>query len=369
MFTFIVVGASGYLLREALLAIRAFSDGECIVVKKKGAGALRFSSLCASQIELKFDRSDDHAFIDLADRFSDRMARTMLIAADLEGTRLLSRLRDRLRIGSMPVPDRMMLSLFGDRWNFHRFCREHGFNVAPAILAGAGTGFRFDAVSAQIGTPFMIKPTDASLPCAALMAGRMSHARMVRARRIVGHGPVIVQRYIEGADIRFDLLAVRGQLQAFAIYRQSKDEIRFVADDHLESLAYRITSASGYHGALTVSARMEAGSGRIHLVDAKPHFSGVLAAAACCGLNFVAESMVAARRNHAVSTLTSGAISRRHPLTRPAAWLRIFSSPDAQGRLLRARMMEVPSLLTRAWKSSSRPQFKTHLVGAAKPYH
>lgn len=96
---------------QVLLAIYSFTDARCIVVCANGTRMLRFSSLCSGYMEVNFYGEDDDRFVHSINLFAEAAPDLVLIPADCPGTRMVNRVRDRLKAAIAPVPDNLMLAV------------------------------------------------------------------------------------------------------------------------------------------------------------------------------------------------------------------------------------------------------------------
>jgi hypothetical protein len=158
------------------------------------------------------------------------------------------------------------------------------------------------------------------------------------------YGPLIAQRYIDGADIDISLLALQGRVSALAIQQAGESRIMFVPQQELEALATRLCASSAYSGVMHIDARIEAATGKVFLIESNPRFWASLTASVWCGLNFVAESVIHSPARNGVRRLTSGTAYTRHPLIRPACWRSLLTDGGERGRLLRAIAFDPPAL-------------------------
>jgi predicted ATP-grasp superfamily ATP-dependent carboligase len=345
MSNFIVVGKSGQIVVAVLRAIRSFTDAGTVVIGDHETDPLRWSSLCSRKLDVRFDGSDDIRFVELVNGMAKNMPHLKLIPADCEGIRITNRVRGRLDLNIAPVPDAHTLEMFDNKWLFHQFCMEHGLRVPMTRFVGAKQELDFDAVSSELGLPFVIKPTNQ----AGSLGVQIVHSKEFFEESILGNpaydfSPLIAQRYIDGIDIDLSLLSVNGRLSAYAIQQAAAGTISFVSNAYLENVAVRLCGDSSYHGVMHVDARIEKRTGKVFLIESNPRFWASVTASVWCGLNFVAESVEHTPRPHGPRRLTSGSAVMRHPLVQPASWPSMLTDQYARGRLLRATTFDIYSL-------------------------
>jgi len=336
MINYIVVGKSNFVVVAVLQALRSFTDAKCIVIGDHETDALRWSSLCEKKRSVRFDGRDDNRFVEMINALVHKTQHLKLIPADCEGIRLVNRVRHRLRISITPTPDTATLNMFDDKWQFHQFCTQQGLRVPETRLIQAKEDIDFDAVVAEFGLPFVLKPTNqAGSLGVQIVTDKDYFDRVIRDNPEYDFKPLIAQRFIEGADIDLSLLAVDGKLSAYAIQQVSGSIVHFVPNVYLETVAGRICDESSYNGLMHVDARIEKHTGKVYLIESNPRFWASVTASVWCGLNFVAESIEPTPRLSGPRRLTYGSAHTRHPMLRPASWPRLVFDAHHRGRLLR----------------------------------
>jgi biotin carboxylase len=341
--TFVLVGNSARIALPVLQAVRSFANENCVVAGSRETAGLRWSRLCKRHELIDFN-DDDHS-ARLIGGLAQRTPNAMLIPFDCEGIRLLNRLGSRLSIACVPFPDLATLDMFDDKWRFHQFCLANALPAPTTLYAGSKTELDFGALEAQLGLPFVVKPTN----CSGSQGVQIVRSRRNLEEQILQNpdyqfAPLIAQRYIDGPDMDINLLSVHGRLRAFSIHRIDGPWMDFVPHVALEEIAGKICRDSGYHGVMNVDVRLDKSTGNVFLVESNPRFWASLAAAVGCGLNFVAESVRESATADAPRRLTSGRFLTRHPLLTPSAWGQAFSDRGETGRLLRARLFDLYSL-------------------------
>ncbi|WP_328700302.1 ATP-grasp domain-containing protein [Caenimonas soli] len=338
-----LVGNSARIALPVLQAVRSFGDETCFLAGSKETAALRWSRLCTRHVLIDFD--DDERSVRRINDLAAKAPQAMLIPFDCEGIRLVNRVGGRLALSSIPVPDLPTLEMFDDKWRFYHFCVANGLPAPATRWIGSKENLDFSALEAQLGLPFVIKPTNCSGSLGVQIVGSQEiFEEEILLNPRYQHEPLIAQRYVDGMDMDINLLSVHGRLGALSIHRIEGSWMDFVPHTQLEEMAERLCRASGYHGVMNVDVRLDKRTGEVFLVESNPRFWASLVAAVGCGLNFVAESVKPPGPQERPRRLTSGRFHTRHPLLRPSAWRPLFSDSGETGRLLRARLFDPYSL-------------------------
>jgi predicted ATP-grasp superfamily ATP-dependent carboligase len=345
MANYIVVGKSERVVTAVLQAVYGFTDAKCIVIGNVETRKLRWSSLCAQHVHAEFDGSEDARVVGLINALYEEMPHVVVIPADSEGIRLVSRIKMYLHPRVTPIPELPTFNLMDDKWAFYKFCRDNDLAVPSTFYIGSKDRLDFDEVVAALGLPFVLKPANESGSLGVqIIRDREHYLRAVLHNDNYQFRTLIAQRYIDGEDIDLSLLAMHGRLSAFAIQQSRGTTIEFVPNLELEQMAAALCANSAYHGVMHIDARLEKDTGKIFLIESNPRFWASLTASVSCGLNFVAESIEETSRANGVRRLTAGTAYTRHPLLRPASWSSLLRDSGQRGRLARAATLDMYSL-------------------------
>ena len=343
MNTFVLVGNSPRIALPVLQAVYSLGGGKSVVAGGPQTYALRWTRLCRRHVAL--DLRDDEGAVRAINRLARQEPGATLIPYDCDAVRLFNRVRGRLLLDSVPVPDSAALEMFDDKWAFYRFCLANGLPVPKTGYIGSKRNLDFGALEAQFGLPFVIKPTN----CSGSEGVVVVRSREDLEERILrdpgyGFGSLIAQRYIEGIDMDINLLSIQGRLRAVSIHRTRGSWIEFVPHAELEEIASKVCEGSDYHGVMNVDVRLEQGTGKCFVIESNPRFWATLAAPVGCGLNFLAESLQPCGPLELPRCLASGRFQTRHPLLTPGVWRQLCVDHGATGRLLRARLFDLYGL-------------------------
>jgi carbamoylphosphate synthase large subunit len=250
-----------------------------------------------------------------------------------------------LTLATLPLPEPATLDMFDDKWAFHQFCLGHGLPVPLTLWVGPKSALDFNALTAALGLPFVIKPTNASGSVGVVVVhGREQFQQDIMDKPGYDFSSLIAQQFIAGADMDINLLAHQGLLRAVSVHRPGAQYIEFAGHSQLEAIAQKLSQLSHYSGLMNVDARLENGSGRVFLIESNPRFWATLASTVYCGLNFAEASLQAVAKGTEPLRLNSGRYHLRHPLFRPSCWGTLLLDRGPRGRLLRARTFDLYAL-------------------------
>jgi predicted ATP-grasp superfamily ATP-dependent carboligase len=350
---YVVIGAGKYLLLQVLLALHTCRDARCLVICAPGTRFLARSTLTSEYMEADFGGKDDDAIIKRIHRFAEAAVDVVAIPADCIAARWIDRVRRRLAVFVIPMPDADLLDRFDNKWRFYQFCVANGLKVPLTRFAEDKYRLDFKATADALGLPFVVKPVNEQASIGTcVIASEDEYRRRILDNEAYQHAPLIAQRHIAGRDVGLNLLAVDGRLEAMAIQRRvdpghDGSRIEFFAHGALENVAHIVSRESRYTGVMNIDARIEDGTGAVYLLESNPRFWRSLSASVWCGLNFVERSVYrrSAETVEAVETLTTGhADTYYHPLFRPSLWRHALFDKTHRGRMLRVMFPEICTL-------------------------
>ncbi len=343
MIDFVLLGNSTRLALPVLQAMHSAGNFRCALVGSPQTAALKWSHLCSQHAVIEFTQDD--AAVRVLNRMAQQNPQAILIPFDCEAIRLVNRVEGRLGIKSIPVPNLATLNMFDDKWTFAQFCLANDLPVPKTRFVGSKSNLDFSVIEAELGLPFIVKPINESGSYGVLVV----HSREELEQKILNNEayqcrPLIAQKFIKGADMCINLLAVGGQLRAVSVHKSGTTFIEFVPHVELEAIAEKICFASGYNGVMNLDVRLETHTGRVFLIESNPRFWATLASTVACGLNFAAESVKRTEPTDVPRRLSAGRFYARHPLLKPSSWWRLVSDPTESGRMLRARAFDLYGL-------------------------
>lgn len=345
MRSFVVVGGCKTLVPQVLLALRSAGNFNCILLGGPDTRKLRYSLLCDERLEIDFDHPDDEHVVQQLLAIARRTPDATLLPVDCASVRMMERVRSRVPLRTIPLPDVETMDMFDDKWRFFQFCRQHGLPVPDTVYIGSKDNLDFEAVAARLGTPFILKPSnEAGSTGVQVIRSEQQFQQDILANPAYRFRTLIAQRFVSGVDVCIDLFALRGWTRAMAFRKRDGAMVRFFDNEQMRALGQHVVAASLYNGVMNMDARIEHGTGKVYLLESNPRFWASLTASAGAGLNFVAHSIDPPDDLAPLSVLTDGEYHTRHPLMRPSAWGQMLFDQGGHGRLLRAKMTDMQAV-------------------------
>ena len=251
-------------------------------------------------------------------------------------------IKSRLRTRIVPIPESETLEMLDNKWHFYEFCVKHGLEVPLTRCVGSKYQLDFQALAAELGLPFVLKPVNCSgSEGVRIVKNQAQFEQDILYQPAYDYPQLIAQRFIDGTDIDLSLLSLRSELACLAIQQARGPHIHFLPNTYLEGIAATLCRNSAYHGVMHIDARVEKNTDKVFLIECNPRFWASLTASSWCGQNFIGQSVDPALRAAGPLRLVSGSAPRRHPMLRPSSWKLLLFDRGHCGRLLRAELFDL----------------------------
>jgi hypothetical protein len=238
----------------------------------------------------------------------------VLLPSDDVSTRLLSALRDRLPVPSLPVPAVPTFDLLNDKWNFTQFCLGNGVRAPEARLFDNASSLRDALDSGEMALPLTVKPINRS---GGYGVFHIREPAEIAFMERIDYTPVLAQRHIIGESVSITLFCDAGSVRAHVAQHRDESGFRVFANRDLLANASRLAAVTGYSGPVNFDAVVCDDDGLSYLVECNPRFWYSVYLVMLAGLNFV--DLALPGRSSEIATLAEGKVrfSLRNTLCRP----------------------------------------------------
>lgn len=215
---------------------------------------------------------------------------------------VVAEFKDLIKIPLFPVTSIHIQRMLDDKGAFRAVCEDCQVDTPESkVYADKGD---IEKDNREFDRKMVVKPTNESFMQGVVFTASTEELyRKVLDNAAYVFKPLIVQQFIEGEDIDLSLLALEGEILKSAVQVRRNGQIIFLEDDEFASAAARIVKHLNYSGVAHFDARRSAVDGKLYFLECNPRFWGSINAALFCGINFVAEGLLAAQ-NKPVSNCT-----------------------------------------------------------------
>lgn len=207
----------------------------------------------------------------------------LVVPGDAPATRSLIALKSQIAAPCFPLPDLATFDALNDKWSFYRLCVESGLRTPQAWLFRDKKDFAaFDA--SALPDKAIAKPLSESGSKGCVV---IEPARRAEALAQIDYAPILVQAFVEGADIDASAFCERGAVTAFVCYSRDRSTYRTHEEPEIRRDIERLLGPLAADGVYNFDIRRDP-DGRMHHIECNPRFFHSMDLSAIGGTNFVA---------------------------------------------------------------------------------
>jgi len=297
----------------ALVLLRALKSSgmKCYVWGVKGFYSVKLSRYCrgySGSARSEFE-NPSQGLISSINRLCEKKRIDLVLAADVGGAQLLSKIRDSISpaVKIFPTAASSQLEMLHNKWEFACFLKNNSIPFPPTVLLSG----QEDIGRLNFTYPVVVKPLDL---CNGQGVRKFDSykglVKYVSRKGRYNKLPLIVQEYIPGGDIDLNILAENGRTLAYSVQKWlSAEKMRFVTHKEAMDAGRRIVARCGYTGVVHFDMRIDSRDNSVKVIECNPRFWGSLKASRWNGVDFVGLGIKLARgerlqENHAQGTVT-----------------------------------------------------------------
>ncbi|MCW8308613.1 ATP-grasp domain-containing protein [Acidiphilium sp. PA] len=255
------------------------------VLGNAGSNGLRRSRLCARYTETTraFDGTFDDGMIATVNAAIARDDIDFVFAGDQPSTRSLIAMTPHLAAPCFPMPDLATFDLLNDKARFTELCQTLGILCPPTQVFADRDALLASLARGETPVPAVIKPL--SLDGNRGVTVVESEAEALAAT--IDYRPVLVQRFIAGADIGASVYAERGRVRGYICHRLRRATYTALELPAVFDALSRIVAATSATGILNFDMRLDP-AGRVYFLECNPRVFYKMPLSMLLGVNFIA---------------------------------------------------------------------------------
>jgi predicted ATP-grasp superfamily ATP-dependent carboligase len=252
---------------------------------------LRLAPRCAGHIRIDLRDGSAGPFRSAVKALLDKGAAVIAIPADEAGVRFLQRGPiDGLVLA--PHPDQTIVADFCDKWTFVATCKRLGIRIPNTVTYADKALIDLHAIADNFRYPLIVKPVTGTMSRGVVLARSGAHLKAsVVDNADWNFGPLLVQDFIDGADINIGIFSIDGSIRNQAVQMRHRDGIAFLRNHALLEAASVLMEDCRYSGLAHIDARLDP-QGEVYVLECNPRPWRSLTAPTWCGLNFVRASIL-----------------------------------------------------------------------------
>ena len=284
--TNVLVLSGGGLVRQVLDCLRGAHTSNFLVAGRLSS-VFRYSPHCRGFAPFPFGEGSPDALEDLIEHIDRERGVDVILCCDSLAMLPVIKLGNRMRQRVAPLPSLSDFLTHNDKWAFRELCMACGVPTPLSLRFADKSLIDFDRVTAQLGSPFVVKPVSGEAGLGVLTVADRQDLQRLQANPYYRFAPLIAQEFVPGRDIDLSLLVSHGRIVCHAAQIVLGGVTHFVRADELLEMARRIVASTGFNGVVHFDARFDKRDGTIKFIESNPRFWASVARAKSCGLNFV----------------------------------------------------------------------------------
>ncbi|HEV7158723.1 MAG TPA: ATP-grasp domain-containing protein [Caulobacteraceae bacterium] len=277
--------ATLFKLPYRVLRCAAAMPAEVCVLGGPGARGLESSTFCRRFVPAAaaIDGQPSEALAAEIDAVAQRLGIDAVIAADAPATRSLIASRPWLQTRCFPMPDLASFDLLNDKWRFGGLCQELGLARPATTLCDSLADLEAKLADWPESRALLAKPLD--------WDGGRGHVRLQGPRRRraaarIDYQPILVQEFINGADLSASIHCREGAIRACVTQAYTRGLYTAYHDAGIHRQLTRIAASLRLEGMFNFDLRTDA-SGRVYFLECNPRVFFSMKMAALAGINFL----------------------------------------------------------------------------------
>ena len=257
--------------RFAYRILRCFhaAGADVHVLGARGSRGLRFSRFCASFRERVNDYHGDLGpSIQEVNSIIAQLDVDLVVSGEHFIMRPLIAMAPALNAPSFPMLTIEQFDLLNNKWLFTQLCRSLGIRCPRSQLVANNSALSSAVKSGEVSIPFVTKPLDFDGSRGVLSILRTADLRKLDS---IQYSPIIVQEFVNGADVAASVYCDHGEIKAFIVHRLKRATYFTFESDEIRADIEKIASATGAHGIMNFDIRVGP-DGAMYWLECNPRF-------------------------------------------------------------------------------------------------
>lgn len=281
------------LCAQAMLTVSALyclngMGAEIVAVGDPWMGFLQSSRFCRRFEPCAVKETTPEALLARLEALLQAYPADVVVPADNDAQLQLARIGGALSVPVFPMPSPEALAELNDKQSFDTTCRAIGVPVPQAEFFADKGALDPEGLGARFGFPLIVKPTNWGGSDGVVLARSAEdlRRRVIEDPAYVFH-PLVVQEFIPGRDVGFNVFALEGRTVLASAQTRVGEAVHYLDNDALIGFGKRYVEAVGLTGIANLDARVGP-DGRITFFECNARIWASICHAHWCGANYVA---------------------------------------------------------------------------------
>jgi predicted ATP-grasp superfamily ATP-dependent carboligase len=275
-----------------VMRVAQAAGAEIYVLGNAKSACLKYSRYCKQFVltEVPITGEAEPRLVGEINRWVGWFGIDLVMPGDVQATRSLIAVRDRLAAPCFPMPNLEQFDRLNDKWFFTGLCGELGVPTPKSWYFADAAELHGAVAAGRLPLPAIAKPInhDGSLGVIKLDADDA----LTQIQKI-DYAPLIVQEFIAGRDIGASVYCERGEIKAFIAHELKRATYSSLDDQRILAALTRVMGRMGVDGVYNFDMRL-APDGTIYYLECNPRFFFKINLSMLAGINFVAMGLARA---------------------------------------------------------------------------
>jgi D-aspartate ligase len=256
---------------------------------------IRLSRYCDNYI--RYDLQDlleeNDSIIDKINNYCIQQKIDMIIPAGIEGTLFISKISDMITVSEVfPLSKLDVLKLLNNKWNFGELMDKNNIPCPKTILINDMNQLKSlnsELKLLNIEFPVMIKQLELEASKGVVKLGSFEELETYMSNdNEFSKLPLLIQEYIPGTDLGFNILAKNGKIIVWTIQKwySGNNGMEFIRDDNILNIGKQIVACCNYTGVANIDMRLDDRDKSVKVTECNPRFWGSVDISMLSGVNF-----------------------------------------------------------------------------------
>jgi predicted ATP-grasp superfamily ATP-dependent carboligase len=275
---------------RALRSIHA-AGARVFVLGNSAARGLRRSRFCSgfAETSIAIDGTRSEKLAAAIDQAAQQFGIDVAIAGDAPATRSLIAAEALLRTRVFPMPQLADFDLLNNKWAFSQLCQSRHVRYPQTWLFSSQAELAAFVRDRNDDRLYIAKPLSMDSSKGVV---RIDRSTLDTSSARLNYEPILLQEFIDGADIGASVFSNAGSIEAFIAHYYSRGRYTPISDASIRSDIASLLGPLRTSGIFNFDMRRTA-EGQIYYLECNPRVFWKISMSMLAGVNFVAQGLSA----------------------------------------------------------------------------
>jgi predicted ATP-grasp superfamily ATP-dependent carboligase len=278
---------------EVIRCLGSTKNVKSYILSDKSFVPIRFSRYSSKFISYETPKNDKDRLAAIHNAV-EKIRPDIILPVDCRTIRLLSANSENLLEKTMisPLPSTEAFDIANNKWLLADWLKNNQIPCPPTILYQRNSTFDKELLS--ISFPVLIKPILESSGRGIKLFNNSTELYSY-CKNQINSGEYIIQSFINGYDIDFSILCMKGKILAYTIQKgfekssrqfKAPPGIDFLFDNNTYKVVTEMAEKLNWTGVVHIDLRYDEKDQQVKVIELNPRFWGSVIGSSCAGVNF-----------------------------------------------------------------------------------